>query len=141
MSTPGEFLKSDADIKLGDLIVLRNGSKSAALTCGGQPLRLKLIAGLREIVKAKDRELERLHAFEFDRHSAESGLSLGGYKPTIAEMYVLTPNAESLVGVVGEQYEKLGDAIFGVNATDSSLLVHDPARGYVSAYDLNLVGG
>ena len=42
MSTPGEFLTSDADISLGDLIVLRNGSKSAALTCGGQPLRLKL---------------------------------------------------------------------------------------------------
>ena len=42
MTTPGEFLKSDADIKLGDLIVLRNGSKSASITCGGQPLRLKL---------------------------------------------------------------------------------------------------
>ena len=42
MSTPEEFFKSNSDIRLGDMIVLRNGSKSASVTHGGQPLRLKL---------------------------------------------------------------------------------------------------
>ena len=42
MSTTEEFFKSNSDISLGDMIVLRNGSKSASVTHGGQPLRLKL---------------------------------------------------------------------------------------------------
>ena len=94
----------------------------------------KELKRLREEGEAKDAELEELRAFQRRRESVEATLP-STRDWTLAEAYVLTPNnSKALVDVVGEQYKKLGDdTIFIVNAKDSSLLVHDPQHGYVSA--------
>ena len=89
----------------------------------------------REVIEGLREELEGLRAYKRTRKSVEAALPETRVWSN-AEAYVLTPNPEALVGVVGEQYDKLGDdTVFGVNANakDPSLLVHDPERGYVSA--------